>query len=57
MLPGTSGIELARRLKRDELTSVLRGVERAVEAALRQYEFPPDDSEYIVEVPFTFRLE
>ncbi len=35
-----------------------RGVfERAVEAALRQYEFPPDDAEYVVEVPFSFRLE
>jgi protein TonB len=35
-----------------------RGVfERAVEAALRQYEFPPDDQEYVVEVPFSFRLE
>ncbi|MCX7275121.1 MAG: hypothetical protein NTV19_18595 [Burkholderiales bacterium] len=35
-----------------------RGVfERAVEAALLQYEFPPDDTEYLVDVPFTFRLE
>ena len=35
-----------------------RGVfERAVEQALRQYEFPPDDTEYVVEVPFSFRLE
>jgi protein TonB len=35
-----------------------RGVfERTVEAALRQYEFPPDEQEYVVEVPFSFRLE
>ncbi len=35
-----------------------RGVfDRAVEAALRQYEFPPEDQEYLVEVPFSFRLE
>jgi protein TonB len=35
-----------------------RGVfERVVEQALRQYEFPPDDIEYVVEVPFSFRLE
>ena len=35
-----------------------RGVfERSVETALRQYEFPPDETDYIVEVPFTFRLE